>query len=301
VSCAKSQQALDAMVCGYSQATRAAKVMVMFKAYFDDSASDEESRTLLLAGCVQKYSIWANFSVGWEAVLAESPTIKYFHMREARKLEGEFARWKAKDRDAKIKRLAEVAASYNPWTITAWISRKEFDAILKPIAPFTLRKPYLLLFYAAILKLAQWHYDDGVTLPVDYVFDEQGAIGTEAVIWYEHMKSWQKPEIAALMGSSPKFENDKMVLPLQAADMLAWHLRRHKDHPDENESKSATAPVVGLLHAEVQLTKEFLIDTAEKMKQVPNLGLVQQKPEDYTKAEFQQFIRSMPTKTKAKG
>jgi hypothetical protein len=111
VSCANSQQALDAMVCGYSQATRAAKVMVMFKAYFDDSASDEESRTLLLAGCVQKYSIWANFSVGWEAVLAENPSIKYFHMREARKLEGEFARWKAKDRDAKIKRLAEVAAS----------------------------------------------------------------------------------------------------------------------------------------------------------------------------------------------
>ena len=296
--CAESQQALDSLVCGYSKEHRDAKVMVMFKAYFDDSGSDEGSKTLLLAGCVQKYSVWANFSLGWEAGLAESPSIKYFHMREARKLEGEFNGWKAKHRDAKIRRLAEIAASYNPWTITAWISRAEHDAILKPIAPFMARQPYMDLFYAVILKLAQWHHDDGVTLPVDYVFDEQGVIGTESVMWYEHIKAWQKPEIAALMGSSPKFENDKVVLPLQAADMLAWHLRRHKDHPEEDDSKWPTAPVIGLLHAEVHLTKDFLIDTADKMKQVPNVELTRDKPTRRERTEFQDIVRAIPSKPK---
>jgi hypothetical protein len=178
---AKSQQAIESLLCGYGKAVRDAKVAVMFKAYFDDSGSEEGGKTLLLAGCVQKYSVWANFSLGWEAGLAQSPSIKYFHMREARKLEGEFSGWKAKDRDAKIRHLAEIAASYDPWTITAWISRAEHDAILKPIAPFMIRQPYMDLFYAVILKLAQWHHVDGVTLPVDYVFDEQGVIGTEAV------------------------------------------------------------------------------------------------------------------------
>jgi hypothetical protein len=57
------------------------------------------------------------------------------------------------------------------------------------------------------------------------------------------------------MGSVPKFENDKVVLPLQAADMLAWHIRRHKDHPEEDDSKWPTAPVIGLLHAEVEVTR----------------------------------------------
>lgn len=294
----QSQEALSAMVCGYGKANRDAAVMVMFKAYFDDSSGDEASKTLLLAGCVQKYKVWANFSLGWEAGLAETPSIKYFHMREARQKKGEFNGWKTKDRDAKIRRLAEIAASYNPWTIAAWISRAEHDAILKPIAPFMIRQPYMELFYAVIIKLAQWHHDDGVTLPVDYVFDDQNLIGTEAVMWYEHIKAWQKPEIAALMGNSPKFENDKMVLPLQAADMLAWHLRRHKDHPEEDDSKWATAPVIGLLHAEIHLTKEFLIETAEKMKLVPGVELTRDRPTRKDRIEFQRIIRSIPTRPK---
>jgi len=149
------------------------------------------SKTLLLAGCVQRYSVWANFSIGWEAVLAAEPSIKYFHMREARKLEGQFAHWKARDRDAKIRRLAEVAESYRPWTITAWMSRKEHDAILRPISPFLLQQPYFSVFYTVIIKLAHWHHDDGVTLPVDYVFDDQGAVGAEAVLWYNEIKNWQ--------------------------------------------------------------------------------------------------------------
>ena len=161
--CAKSQQALDALVCGYSTANRKAKVMVMFKAYFDDSSSDEGSKTLLLAGCVQRYSVWADFSMSWEAELARFPSIHHFHMREARKLQGEFAGWKAHVRDAKIRRLAQVAASYEPWTITAWISRKEHDAVLKSVAPYLLRQPYVSLFYAVILKLAHWHHAMGLT------------------------------------------------------------------------------------------------------------------------------------------
>jgi hypothetical protein len=294
----KSQQALDSLVCGYGRAIRDAKVMVMFKAYFDDSYGDEESKTLLLAGCVQKYSAWANFSLGWEAGLAACPSIRYFHMREARKLEGEFAGWKATDRDEKIRRLAEIAASYKPWTIIAWISRAQHAAILKPISPFMLRQPYLALFYTVILKLAEWHHEDGVTLPVDYVFDEQGVIGVEAAIWYEHIKAWQKPEIAELMGSTPKFENDKLVLPLQAADMLAWHLRREKDHPGEDSSEWPTAPVIGLLHAEVHLTKDFLIDTAEKMKKVPGVEFARAKLTRKQRNEFQRGIRSTPPRPK---
>ena len=43
MSYGKSQEALDAMMCGYSKANRDAARMVMFKAYFDDSCGDVES------------------------------------------------------------------------------------------------------------------------------------------------------------------------------------------------------------------------------------------------------------------
>ena len=32
----------------------------------------------------------------------------------------------------------------------------------------------------------------------------------------------------SLIGACPRHENEKFVLPLQAADMLAWHIRREQ-------------------------------------------------------------------------
>jgi hypothetical protein len=82
--------------------------------------------------------------------------IRYLHMREAGSLEGEFARWKARDRDAKLRTLAGVIRDYEPWVIVAWISRSEHEAVLKPAAPYVIRQAYFLLFYAIIVKLAHW-------------------------------------------------------------------------------------------------------------------------------------------------
>lgn len=128
-------------------------------------------------------------------------------------------------------------------------------------------------------------------------------MGADAAIWYEFIKSIQKPELAALMGSSPKFEDDRYVLPLQAADMLAWHIRRHKDRPDEDEGSWPTEPVTDLLHAEIHLTKEVLITIAEKMSKVPGLELVQKKTKgrDTLRAAIEQTIRARFPKSRPGG
>jgi hypothetical protein len=268
----------------------------MFKAYFDDSCSDKGDRILVLAGCVQSCKVWADFGIAWEAALARRPSIKYLHMREARKLEGEFHRWKAADRDEKIRLLASLVGTFSPWTIGVWVSRAEHDAIVKPIAPSMIRHAYMFLFWAVILKLSHWHQDMGIKLPVEYVFDEQGVIGDDAAIWHRHIKSWQPPEVAALMGGTPRFENDKMVLPLQAADMLAWHVRRRKERPHEDLSKLATAPLENLTYAESHLSKGWLTFMAEQMKQVPNAELVQHKAKNLNKDEIREVVSTMPTK-----
>jgi len=283
------------MVCGYGKANRDAARMVMFKAYFDDSGSEEESKILVLSGCVQSYKVWADFSISWEAALVRPPSIRHFHMREARMLQGEFLRWRGKDRDEKVSFLATVLKTYDPWTLTVWLSRKEHYQIVKPIAPYMLHHPYVYLFYAAILKLAHLHEHMGIKLPVEYVFDYQGVVGEDAALWHRHIKSWQPPEVAALMGGTPKFEDDKVVLPLQAADMVAWHIRRRKERPGEDYRKLPTAPLENLTRSEVHITQDYLTYIAEQMKQVPNVELVQHKATKLNKEELRNVIRTMPT------
>jgi hypothetical protein len=122
----------------------------------------------------------------------------------------------------------------------------------------SLRHPYILLFYALLIKVAQWQYDAGQRVPTDFVFDEQGSVGAEAVAFYSYYKRIQKPEIAALMGSTPIFRDDKLILPLQAADMVAWHKRRRIENPDELDADSPTALLEDLNYAEVHLDRKFL-------------------------------------------
>src|SRR5207249_4436298 len=105
----------------------------------------------------------------------------------------------------------------------------------------------------------------------------------EAVAFYDHYKRLQKPEIAALMGSTPIFRDDKLVLPLQAADMVAWHKRRRVDNPDEplSELPLPTALLEDLNYAEVHLNREFLTVLAKAAAQVPGISFVHDKPEGY--------------------
>jgi len=263
---------LDALVCGYSPRLREEKLLaIMYQAFSDDSMGGEGEKTLLLAACVQKYPAWADFAFSWEAALVKQPSIKYFKMREARGLIGEFQGWRPTTRDRKIELLSRVIADYDVKTISAWVSRREFWEVVTPIIPYQIRHPYGFLFYAIIIKLAHWQHRAGMTLPVDFVFDEQGSIGAETVVWYQAIKSWQPPHIRALMGSTPIFRDDKMILPLQAADIVAWHTRRLKDNPQDKPETMPTGILSSLSRAEIPISREFLEIMARDMRDVPGV------------------------------
>jgi hypothetical protein len=268
---------IEALVCGYSGTIRQRKQLVMLTAYFDDSSSEQEEKLLVLAGYIHNAETWARFSDDWQVVLAAPPSIEYFKMREAENLNGQFGGWEPIARNAKVLTFAEVIEKHVPWSIECSISRRNHQAIVRPVGPYDLRFPYFDAFYAVIIKLAQWHYQIGLTIPVDFVFDEQGEIGAEAVIWYEHIKSIQPPEISALLGSTPVFRDDKKILPLQAADLLAWHIRRGKEPRNTDEYRPVVEKLYPLLHASVPLGEEYLRKIAKEMSELPHIGLRQEK------------------------
>jgi hypothetical protein len=72
-----------------------------------------------------------------------------------------------------------------------------------------------------------------------------------------------------------------IVLPLQVADMVAWHMRRRIDFPDEDHRKWPTAVFESLDRAECQISREYLASMAEHMAQVPGIELVHDKPKGY--------------------
>lgn len=249
-------------------------------AYIDDSASDTGDRRLFLAGYVNFEHIWSAFSAAWAAELARPPTIAYFRMAEAQNLSGQFRGWAGEARNAKVLTLARLPAVFGCWSSHTSISRKDHAQILAPASPTPLKPPYFACWWTLIDTMARHHANLGGVLapPVDFTFDEQGGAGVDAVLWFPWLKA-SRLDLAPWLGSIPVFRDDKTAAPLQAADMLAWHLRRrHERGPTE------PLPVLDLLigngiHAYRDLDHGTLESLAKGFRKIPGVEFVQTKAE----------------------
>lgn len=191
-------------------------------------------------------------------------------MVEAEGLQGQFAGWSRPAADIKMLMLAAIIAKYKPVSIHASVDTEACARILAGTVPIGFARPYGICFQAIIIHLAKYHQEIGVTVPVDFIFDEQGGIGDEAAIQYDWVKKTMPPEISARMGARPIFRDDKLVVPLQAADMLAWHIRRWREGIDTFE----TRPALHLLtptgkHIGVDVGEDYLKEMAKNIQRIP--------------------------------
>jgi hypothetical protein len=252
--------------------------MVMLQAFIDDSASESGDKRLFLAGYVNTAERWALFSDAWDRELRSHPAINHFHMVEAWNLSGEFRGWSEEERNKKLLKLAALVGAYRPWSIECSVSRDEYWNIIRPVAPYGLGNPYLACFQGVIFSLARLHHSMGASVPVDFIFDEQGALGADAVLFWEHMKTIPLPDGAVVLGSTPIFRDDKKILPLQAADFLAWHVRREREKRP-NDPALAALPYLRIsgAHLMVEIDKASLEHMAAGMKLVPGVEHTQTK------------------------
>jgi hypothetical protein len=81
-------------------------------ACFDDSGTDLQGPVVVLAGVAIESGSLTEFSDAWDAALREPPKIEYLKMSEASYRRGQFECWPKEDRNAKLRRLADVLKPY---------------------------------------------------------------------------------------------------------------------------------------------------------------------------------------------
>ena len=257
------------IVSGYSSEIRARKLLVMLQAYVDDSACDTGDRRLFLAGYVSTAKNWAQFSDLWAAALAAAPSISYLKMSEANALQGEFRGWSGEERDRKVRRLANIIRQLRPLSIHASISRVRVDDLLKPVMPYVLSSPYALCFSAIMMPIAAEQARLKTNVPIDFIFDDQEGLGEEARTVYRLMREAQPEPIKTALSIDPLFRDDKFVMPLQAADMLAWHVRRRYERLDQNAWFVPDYLLVeDGLHVSIDIEDEQLENMAKGLKEI---------------------------------
>ena len=226
----------------------------MLRGYVDDSGSEPSSQHFVLAGYVLPADVWARFSDAWHRELRNNKPISCLHMKHLGKHEGEagqFKGWTIEEIEEKLLQLAAVIHAFQPLALAAHAPWSEFQRFRQTSSlSVYIENPYKALLHEITRLMYEAAKRHNNRNSVDFVFDKQGPIGTEAVSWYKDMKEAFPRAARPLFGNVPRFDDDSVVMPLQAADMFAWFQRRRLYKPVVREK---------FLEVERLITKGFTI------------------------------------------
>jgi hypothetical protein len=279
--CSPASAPIWKLSSGYSSEVKEVKPVVAIQAHVDDSASEVADRKLFLAGYINMASNRILFSDAWREELNTAPSIDYLKMSEAQNLSGQFRGWDADVSDARVKGLAGVIRHFKPNSIHCLVSRRGFKENLEPVAPFGFGRSSFHIFQRLMEDLARAQAESRnpfSKVPIDFIFEQQQETDHEVRQFCELIRETYPGPIRACFSKSPIFAGDKLVLPLQAADMFAWHIHRDNEtkteHPPNPPSPLASP---GSQYLALALDAPRKTVRAKGFKQVPGARFLKRK------------------------
>ena len=196
--------------------------------YVDDSGSPGDGQHFVLASLISHSDNWHSFSTEWAAALNEWPHIKSFKMKEAAGLNGQFYRFSKEQRDQKLRRLARIINQHVK-TMTYSMIDMHAHSMTWSRLPKPMNEVYFWPYQNSILASCFTLWDAGLREKFEVIFDDQVIFGPRARNWYPAIKvicEYREPDAATILPSEPIFGRDEDFLPIQAADLFAWCLRK---------------------------------------------------------------------------
>ncbi len=243
----------------------------MLECFADDSGSDNQGPVFVLAGYVSTEDRWTQFCEEWVSVLNSGPKpLAYFKMVEANSKKGEFLAWKDVDRDSKLIELSEIIQRYALFDIRCVLRWKDYEEVQKCYPQYQV-SPYELLFHQvmirATLHLHRLHSND----LIKFYFDDQNKIGDQVLNGYSRQMSTLPEMLLRYVAGPPNFKDEKRIMPLQAADLLAWQVRR----------------------SICEMEKSCTINVDTERQALPRLDKVSSELHNFDRAELQDFFKSI--------
>lgn len=217
----KAAAKIWALVSGLPPNLARERQFVVLQCYVDGSGTGNHD-LFVMAGYVASAQAWANFSREWQQRLDMRPPLPYFKMSEMG--------W-SPERIERASWFYRVIEEHVSLAISCVIPVQMFQRCMRA-APWPagidlslVDNPYYVAFHAMVNGLAHEQTAWGIKKPVDFIFDEESIRKFDLDDWYR-MKIAATPEARAVMGDPPIYRNDITTLPLQAADLYAWWVRK---------------------------------------------------------------------------
>lgn len=215
-----------AQVTGLPPSIAGRRLLMAFQAFIDDSYS-YDGGIYALAGVIASAEAWAAFSQEWEELLVfarlDSSLKRNFKMTEMHNSSHLLAFYRA------IEKHALLTLSFNFRIQDLKSAKRRIDSPGLNINWGSFDRNFTFAF-VAMMGMFQENREKidrliGVEDKIDFIFDNQSEKNDVISGWDQYIKD-RPPELQSRFGTTPRFEDDKEFLPLQAADFIAWYVRR---------------------------------------------------------------------------
>jgi hypothetical protein len=247
-----------AMVSGLPSGSRERRKLMVLQVYIDDSGTGAKP-VFVLAGWLADSAAWARFSTEWKVALTEPPAIDYFKMQEAWSCaDGEFRGWNVEHRNRKVSRLAGIIKDHARLGVHYVIPYEQYRLLISSSFGKRWKDPFVIGSYLFMIASLHFFKDQGIDEPIDFIFDERKYESDKVQSFYTEFVAGVPDEYKQMIGARPRHEDDKCFLPLQAADMLAWHIRRARAEPDDQKIKTSAIEIFDIEQKQLELDVNYL-------------------------------------------
>jgi hypothetical protein len=198
-----------ALVSGLPSSRRYSRFIGMLQGYFDGSTQDGQA--LIFAGYIAQVQTWLNFTDPWQAFLDEDGGRPFKMSRAAKTAKGM----------CRAQRHYELIDSLPILGAGIVIPIQELKKIVSEFAlPRNVANPYYIA-WRAMLTMCFSPDHIGVKEPIEFIFDDQTERKNIDRAW-DYFKATIPRSYKKKLAGRPSFKRDDDVLPLQAADLIAW-------------------------------------------------------------------------------
>ena len=257
-----------ALVSGYPAAERRRRLLAMLQGFGDDTGKGNEP-AFALGGFVAPVEQWIEFNNAWDAKLKEEPSIRFFKARDAAACRGEFGGFDAAQRDKKVSGLISLINAHAQFFVSTAIVREDWSKVFRGKMAKTMDSPFFFA-YVRLMTISLQHMRrfGAAADKVEWIFDvEAETIYREVLNWWLAQKEEPPRYLRKRMGNHPIMRNDEEVMPLQAADLIAWVAGKHASPPPspiaQDWVKQLTVPGTVELWREENLV-QFLAGSKER-------------------------------------
>jgi len=256
------------LVSGLPSPKRNGRWLVVLQVFIDESGRGQEGEPVfVLAGYAARVQAWEGFADEWQKTLNRSPKIEYLKGKEAIGLYGQFKGWTEKARNRRVLEFVAIVNKYAKFAVTLAVHKPEFNRILKQNSG-ALKKLYVPAVATITLGVLASVFKQPTFEKLEFIYDEGMLHGKVFEDAYQAMMRELPIEAIRRIGKKSRMENDKEFLPLQAADLLAWHFRNDLVYKWQNQlyESPVWAALKNVRHMDLSMTTGFMTEQRRRLE-----------------------------------